>query len=375
MTTFVHKTRIYMGQTDLTTLFENIERVCIVCDKFMVESGKVKYVSEQFEKKNIQVHIFDEVKPDPDIQIISRGVAHMISYKPDLIIAFGGGSAIDTAKIIDFFALREFKDHICNLLAIPTTAGTGSEVTCFSVVSDNVHKIKYPIVTEHVLPDAAVLDANLILSVPPHITADTGMDALTHAIESFVSTDANDFTDAPAEKALWLISQHLLTSYKEPNNLEARQGMLNASCLAGISFSNASLGITHSMAHALGAITHISHGRANALLLPYVIEYNSGINTTLSKVAERYAYIAKIMGVGGTNTRQSIINLLRLVREYLNKLNIPSLSEAIKDKKSEFLAHLDIACENAVKDSCTETNPVWPTKEDIRKLFLTALEN
>jgi len=374
METFIHKTQIYMGKQDLTTIFENIHKVCIVCDEYMVKSGKIAYVENQFKEKGIITHIFDEVKPDPEIQMISRGVAHMTEYQPDLIIAFGGGSAIDTAKVIEFFARRQTNGHICKFMAIPTTAGTGSEVTCFSVVSDNVHHIKYPMIHEDVLPDAAVLDANLTLSVPKNITADTGLDALTHAIESYVSLDANDFTDAPAEKSMQLIAKHLVNAYKNPDSIEHRQGMLNASCLAGMSFSNSSLGINHSMAHALGALTHLPHGRANAILLPYIIEYNSGINGTLNDCAERYAEIARIMGVEGANTRQSVLNLLRLIREYLTQMNIPTLSEAIKDKKAFFVSNLDKACDNAMNDGCTATNPVVPTKEDIKKIFLCLLE-
>lgn len=372
MNLFSVKTKILMGTHNIAAEFGGLKRVFIVTDKFMVDSDKITYITGQLEKNGAGFTVFSDVKPDPDIAIITSCVSMISEYHPDAVIAFGGGSAIDTAKAAMYFAGKTGDMRDCPLIAVPTTSGTGSEVTRFSVISDSEKHIKYPLLDDRLLPDAAILDAELTRSVPPAITADTGIDVLTHAIEAYVSTDATDFTDAVAEKAIKLVYKYLSTAYKQPDNLEARQEMHNASCLAGIAFSNASLGLNHGMAHILGARCKLPHGRANGILLPYVMSYNAGCETKLTLAAERYAEIARDLGLEATSTRQSALNLIRTVRRFVSELKIPSSIEKAGVDRAEFERMVPEMAQIALEDRCTKTNPTPVTASDIEQIFMRA---
>ena len=279
MKSFEIKTKIYFGDQALDRLAEiPYQKVLIITDPFMAQSKMFSLVLDPLKKGNKEFEVFKEVVPDPPIEKISQGVKAMLAYKPDAIIAVGGGSAIDSSKSIREFALRVENYGEVGLIAIPTTSGTGSEVTSFAVVSEPKEQLKYPLVSPSLTPDEAILDAELVKSVPPAVTADTGMDVFTHALEACVSVDRNDFATALAEKAIELCGVFLLRAYLDGNDTHARQKMHSASCLAGLAFNSASLGLNHGMAHQLGATFHIPHGRANAMLLPHIIEYNSDIN-------------------------------------------------------------------------------------------------
>ena len=279
MDQFNFSTKILIGGDALRAMLKNMRRVFIVTDSFMASSGRTAYLTEPLHAAGAEFRIYSKVGPDPDTQMVTDGVSVILDFKPDAVVAFGGGSPIDAAKAIMYFASRQFDLRDCPFIAIPTTSGTGSEVSKFAVITDRERGVKYPLVDESLLPDYAVLDAALTCSVPAKVTADTGLDVLTHAIEAYVCTEANSFTDAFAEKAVKLVYKHLLTAYREPGNMVARQGMHDASCMAGAAFSNAGLGLCHSMAHALGAQAHLPHGRANAILLPYVMSFNAGCET------------------------------------------------------------------------------------------------
>ena len=207
--------------------------------------------------------VFSDIAGEPDIGMVTAGTEKITEFKPDTVICLGGGAAIDAAKAIVFIARKTgaVENHV-GFIAIPTTSGTGSEVSRFAVITDKTNGIKYPLIDDSLLPDVAVLDAQLVMSAPPSVTADTGIDVFTHAVEAFVSTGRNDFSDACAEKAIKLVNHYLMAAYKNPNDAKARQGMHNASCLAGVAFSNAGLGLNHGMAHAMGAKFHTPHGRA-----------------------------------------------------------------------------------------------------------------
>ena len=365
-------TKIFIGSASFDKMLEQRRRVFIVTDKFMHESGRVSYLTDKIKAEGAKWEIFSDVTPDPDIETVTAGVAKILEFQPDTVIALGGGSPIDAAKAIVYFAAKQIDLRDCPFVAVPTTSGTGSEVSKFAVITDRARGIKYPLIDDTLLPDYAVLDAELTCSVPPKVTADTGLDVLTHAIEAFVCTEANAFTDALAEKSVKLVDHYLLLAYKEPDNREARQGMHNASCLAGAAFSNAGLGLCHSMAHAMGAQFHIPHGRANAILLPVVMSFNAGCETTLTPVATRYAELASLIGMGATSMRQSALNLIHMVRRLQQRMGV---TQCIKDagvSAEDFEAALDTMADAALADRCTATNPKPCTKEDIIELYRQA---
>lgn len=362
-------TKILIGGDVLRSMMQGMHRAFIVTDSFMASSGRTAYLTDPMDAAGVEYRIYSEVGPDPDIDMVTAGVSVILDFQPDAVIAFGGGSPIDAAKAIMYFAARQAGLKDCPFIAIPTTSGTGSEVSKFAVITDRARGIKYPLIDECLLPDYAVLDAELTRSVPPRVTADTGLDVLTHAIEAYVCTEANSFTDALAEKAVKLVYENLLTAYREPDNLEARQNMHNASCMAGAAFSNAGLGLCHSMAHALGAQAHIPHGRANAILLPYVMSYNAGCETSLTETAKQYATLAGYIGLQSSSIRQSAINLIRTVRQLEKHMGVPQTIKEAGVEEAKFREMLEPMAEAALADRCTGTTPKQPTKEDIISLY------
>lgn len=371
MNQFGVKTRIIMGD-GLGSLTDQMKNVFIVTDSFMAKSGKVDYVTSRLDKSGVKHIIFSEVSAEPDLGVVTSGVSRMMETEPDTVICLGGGAAIDAAKAIVFVARKAGYQNKVLFVAIPTTSGTGSEVSRFAVITDKEKEIKYPLIDDSLLPDVAVLDAELVVSAPPSVTADTGIDVFTHAVEAFVSTGRNDFTDACAEKAIKLVNHHLMAAYKDPKDLKARQGMHNASCLAGIAFSNAGLGLNHGMAHALGAHFHIPHGRANGIMLPYVMSFNAGCAEQLTPTAKRYARISRLLRLDTSNVRQSALNMIRTARSFIKRMNMPCTIEAAGVTKEQFEAELDAMAEAALADSCTATNPQPVTIEDIKSIYRKA---
>ena len=375
MNSFDIKTKIYFGDQALDRLAEiPYERILLITDPFMAESSMFSLVTDPLKKGGKQFEVFKDVVPDPPIEKISLGVDKMLAYKP--IVAVGGGSAIDSSKSIREFALRVNNYGDVGLIAIPTTSGTGSEVTSFAVVTDPKEQVKYPLVSRSLTPDEAILDAELVKSVPPAITADTGMDVFTHALEACVSINRNDFSTALAEKAIEICGVFLLRAYLDGNDSHARQKMHSASCLAGLAFNSASLGLNHGMAHQLGATFHIPHGRANAMLLPHIIEFNSDINKHSKSRAEylpavkRYATVAQILGLSSYNEIMTVRSLVNWVQFMLKEMDIPlSISQMGKITKEEYFAAIDRMADAALADGCTETNPRVPRKADVVKIY------
>lgn len=377
MKSFEIKTKVYFGDQALNRLSEiPYQKVLIITDPFIAESSLIDLITDPLKRGGIEFDIFKDVVPDPPIEKISVGVKKMLEYLPDAIVAVGGGSAIDASKSIREFALRVNSYGKVGLIAIPTTSGTGSEVTSFAVVSEPDKQLKYPLVSPNLTPDEAILDAELVKSVPPTITADTGMDVFTHALEACVSANRNDFSTALAEKAIEICGVFLLRAYLDGNDTHARQKMHSASCLAGLAFNSASLGLNHGMAHQLGATFHIPHGRANAMLLPYIIEYNSDINKHSKSRSEylpavkRYTTVAQLLGVSSYNTIMTVRSLVNWVQFMLKEMDIPlSISQLGTVSKEEYFAAIDRMADAALADGCTDTNPRVPRRTEVIQIY------
>ena len=377
MKTFGMKTVIHFGDNALDRLREiPYKRVLIITDPFVVQSKMIDLITEPLAKGGIEYDIFSNVVPDAPVDKVADGVKRFLSYQPEAVIAVGGGSAIDSSKAIREFALKINHYSDVGLIAVPTTSGTGSEVTSFAVVNDTEAKVKYPLISPSLTADEAILDAELVKSVPPTITADTGMDVFTHALESYVSTDHNEFSAALAEKAMEICGVFLLRAYLDGSDMHARQKMHVASCLAGLSFNTAGLGITHSMAHQLGAQFHIPHGRANAMLLPHIVEFNANINKrsrsqkTYLPSVERYASVAHILGLSNYNQVMSVRSLVNWIQFMQKEMNIPmTIQEIGTISPDEYFGAIDKMADAALADACTTTNPRIPTKEDIMKIY------
>ena len=377
MKSFEIKTKIFFGDQALQRLKElPYRKVLIITDPFVVQSGMIEMITSPLKQGSIEYDIFKDVVPDPPIEKISDGVRKLIQYKPEAIVAVGGGSAIDSSKSIREFAKRVDNYGEVDLIAIPTTSGTGSEVTSFAVVSDRQAERKYPLVSKTLTPEETILDAELVKSVPPAITADTGMDVLTHAIEACVSIERNEFATALAEKAIEICGVFLLRAYLDGSDTHARQKMHVASCLAGLAFNSTSLGLNHGMAHQLGAMFHIPHGRANAMLLPHIIEFNSDINKHSKSRKEylpavkKYSTVAQILGLSNYNKVMTVRSLVNWVQFMMKEMDIPlSISQMGTITEEEYMSKIDAMAEAALADGCTATNPRVPTKADVISIY------
>ncbi len=378
MKEFHINTEIFFGENALDRLGAlNFDSVMLITDPFVVSSGMITLLTTRLDKAGIHYELFTDVVPDPPVDKVIEGVAAVLKTKAPCIIGVGGGSAIDTAKAIKKFAAQFDADYSPYLIAIPTTSGTGSEVTRFAVITNPAAGRKYPLVDEELLPDEAILDEVLVKSVPASVTADTGMDVMTHAIEAYVSTQNNEFSGALAEKAVEISGQFLIRSYSSCDDTHARRKMHIASCLAGLAFNSASLGLNHGMAHQLGARFHIPHGRANAILLPYIIEFNSGVTLIGRSQREypscvrKYCNLARILGVSNMNE----VTTIRALISYLHFLNaemgIPSkVSDACPNlTEAEYMDAIESMAKAALCDGCTATNPRTPTKDDVMELY------
>jgi len=382
----------------------NISKAFIVTDPMMVELGYVDKVLYYLRRRPDYVHceIFSDVEADPSKDTVMRGAAAIDAFQPDVIIALGGGSAMDAAKGMwlfhehpdtEFNGLKQkFMDirkriyqypklgQQAQFVAIPTTSGTGSEVTSFSVITDKETNTKYPLADYELTPDVAIIDPQFVMTVPKTVTADTGMDVLTHAIEAYVSNMANDYTDGLAIKAIQLVFEYLPQAYHDGSNALAREKMHNASTIAGMAFANAFLGINHSLAHKLGAQFHIAHGRANAILLPHVIRYNAKKPTKFVSFPKyehfiadkRYAEIARVLGLPAATTEQGVESLVQAIYQLAEELNIPmSIAENGVEEK-EFEAQADDLADRAFEDQCTTANPKLPLVTELAEVYRQA---
>ncbi|MFC7421729.1 bifunctional acetaldehyde-CoA/alcohol dehydrogenase [Iodobacter arcticus] len=380
----------------------NKKRATIVTGPYLFANGYCDETIKVLKQMGMEVEVFHEVEADPTLEVVRKGVHSLNMFKPDVIIALGGGSPMDAAKIMwvmyehpevhfEDLALR-FMDITkriykfpkmgikAELVAIPTTSGTGSEVTPFAVVTDEKTGMKYPIADYELTPNMAIIDADLVMNMPKSLTAFGGIDAVTHALEAYVSVLANEYSDPQALQALKLLKENLPSSYlngaKDP---KARELVHNASTIAGIAFANAFLGVCHSMAHKLGAEFHLAHGLANALLISNVIRFNSAdIPTKQTAFSQydrpqarcRYADIAEHLGLGGKNDEQKVVNLIAWIEELKTTIQIPVSIKEAGVPEALFLSKVDQLAEEAFDDQCTGANPRYPLISELRQLLL-----
>lgn len=373
---------LYFGKDALENLKTLTGKKAIVVSggSSMKKGGFLDKVGDYLKEAGMEVTFFEGVEPDPSVETVMKGAKAMTDFGPDWIVAIGGGSPIDAAKAM--WAFYEYPDvtfeDLCTpfnfpklrtkarFCAISSTSGTATEVTAFSVITDYSKGIKYPLADFEITPDVAIVDPALVTSLPVKQVAFTGMDALTHAIEAYVSTLNNPFTDPLAIKAIEMVFDYLLQSYNL--DMDAREEMHYAQCLAGQAFSNALLGIVHSMAHKTGAAFstgHIPHGCANAIYLPYVIKYNAHEPEAM----RRYADIARRVGLGGASEKAQVNALIEKIESFNRAMNIPKTIQEFGVKEAEFLEKLDAIATNAVGDACTGSNPRSITPEQMAKLF------
>lgn len=382
----------------------NKKRVFIVTDSFLYKNGYTKVITDKLNEMGIEHATFFDVQPDPTLASAKEGAKILTDFNPDCIIAVGGGSAMDAAKImwvlyehpeVEFLDMAmRFMDirkrvytfpkmgEKAYFIAVPTSAGTGSEVTPFAVITDETTGIKYPLADYELLPKMAIVDANMMMDAPKGLTSASGIDAVTHCLEAYASMMATPYTDALAKEALGKIFKYLPRAYENgANDPEAREEMANAATMAGMAFANAFLGVCHSMAHKLGAFHHIAHGIANALLIDEVLRYNSqeapvkmgtfpqyGYPNTL----RRYAEIAESVGITGNNDEEKLENLIKKIDELKETIGIkPTIRDYGVDEK-DFLATLDEMTEDAFDDQCTGTNPRYPLMSEIKDMYLQA---
>lgn len=366
------------GSIDVLKTLEGKKAMIVMGGGSMKRFGFLQKIEDNLKEAGMEVTVFDGVESDPSVETVMKGAKAMEEFNPDWIIGLGGGSPIDAAKAMwifyehpEFtfekaiipFGLPKLRNK-AKFVAIASTSGTATEVTAFSVITDYKAKIKYPLADFEITPDIAIVDPDLAETMPPKLVAHTGMDAMTHAIEAYVSTSADNFSDPLALKAIEMVRDYVKKSYD--GDMEARKEMHDAQCLAGMAFSNVSLGIVHSMAHKIGGVFHVPHGCANAILLPSVIEFNA------KKAGARFAKIAVMLGLKGNDEKELVEALVKLIRDLNDELNIPKTFKEYGVEEEAFLANIKYMSDNAVEDACALTNPRDVNSIDIEKIYKAA---
>ena len=382
----------------------NKKRVFLVTDSFLYKNGYTKPITDKLNELGIQYTSFADVEPDPTLACAIKGAEQMRSFEPDTIIALGGGSAMDAAKImwvlyehpeVNFMDMAmRFSDirkriytfpkmgEKAYFIAIPTSAGTGSEVTPFAVITDEKTGVKYPLADYELLPNMAIVDTDFHMTAPKGLTAASGIDAVTHALEAYASMMATDYTDGLALRALKMIFEYLPRAYDNGlNDPEAREKMANAATMAGMAFANAFLGVCHSMAHKLGAFHHLPHGVANALMIDEVLRFNAAeVPAKMGTFPQydhphtlaRYAEVADYLGVGGKDDSEKLANLIEKIDELKAKIGIKSTIQEYVPDEQDFLDRLDDMTVQAFDDQCTGANPRYPLMSEIKQMYLNA---
>lgn len=401
--TYIKKGCLPVALDELGTILGK-KKVFIVTDNFLYANGYTKGITDKLDSMGITHTTFFNVAPDPTLACAKEGVAQMNAFQPDCIIAVGGGSAMDAGKImwvlyehpeVDFFDLAmRFMDirkrvytfpkmgEKAYFIAVPTSAGTGSEVTPFAVITDEVTGTKYPLADYELMPNMAIVDADMQMTAPKGLTSASGIDAVTHALEAYASMMATDYTDGLAIEALKNIFEYLPRAYDNgANDPVAREKMANAATMAGMAFANAFLGVCHSMAHKLGAFHHLPHGIANALMIDDVLRFNA--SETPAKMGTfsqydhphtlaRYAEVADYLGIGGKNNEEKLENLIKAIDDLKDRIGIKKTIRDYGIDEQDFLNRLDDMVEQAFDDQCTGANPRYPLMSEIKEMYLHA---
>ena len=400
---YIKKGCLPVALDELKTVM-NKKRAFIVTDTFLYENGYTKGITDKLDEMGIIHQTFFNVAPDPTLACAKEGAALMQAFKPDCIIAIGGGSAMDAGKImwvlyehpeVDFMdmAMRfvDIRKRIYTFpkmgekayfIAVPTSAGTGSEVTPFAVITDEKTNVKYPLADYELMPNMAIVDCNLMMNAPKGLTSASGIDAVTHALEAYASMMATDYTDGLALQALKVIFEYLPRAYNDgPNDIEAREKMANAATMAGMAFANAFLGVCHSMAHKLGAFHHLPHGVANALMINEVLKFNASETPTKMgtfpqydhpHTLRRYAEIAEHLNLAGKTDEEKLNALINKINELKTAIGIKNSIKEYGIKEEDFLKSLDEMTEQAFDDQCTGANPRYPLMSEIKEMYLNA---
>lgn len=374
MKNFYIKPEIVYGENSLDKICSlDFDKVFITTDQVMIDIGLVKHLTNKLEAHNIDYVVFSDVLPNPTTDIVEDGLFKFIRYKPDCIIALGGGSVIDTTKAIIYYCVK-IKENFMNnefvhkpfFVAIPTTSGTGSEVTEYSVLTDSKSHVKMPITDKIMLPDIAILDPVFTKSVPAFVTAETGIDALTHAIEAYVSKDSNHFTDSLAIESIKMIFDNLRIAYHDGSNMKARENLHLASAMAGIAFNGAGLGINHSLAHVFGAEFNISHGKSNGIMLPYVIEFNmADVSAT-----RKYSHIAKSINLDFGEDKKNAYALIEAIKILERDLGLEYKLSLLSNFSIDiFKNKIEEMSKTAMGDICTASNPYKVSQDDLQNIL------
>lgn len=367
MNTFQLPTRLFHGPDALDQVkILHGRRVMVITDPVIGTGDTAAHIFDLLE--NVETTVFRCVHPDPTTSLVAQAVGQMLHFEPHVVIALGGGSVIDTAKAMITVAAQRGLESPTELWTIPTTSGSGSEATSFAVITDQDTHTKIPIVSDDMVPAVAILDARAVTSVPARVTADTGMDVITHAVEAYTSTQHNDFSDALAEKAVQLAFDWLEQCYTHGDDLQARQRMHHASYLAGAAFENSGLGITHSLAHAIGGKFPLAHGRLNALLLPHVITYNTQRDP---QTRARISWLGHLTGTPSSTDGMGARTFINAVTQLRRKLGIGPTLEAEGIDLVAFREAIPVMAKAALADTCTATNPVTPSVQDLQALLAT----
>lgn len=379
------------------------KRCFIVTDSFLYKNGHTRKIEAKLDEMGIAHTCFYDVEPDPSLASARAGAAAMRAFEPDCIIAMGGGSAMDAGKIMwvlyenpdanfddmamDFMDIRKrvytfpHMGKKAYFVAVPTSSGTGSEVTPFAIITDKETGIKWPLADYELMPDMAIVDADNMMSAPKGLTCASGIDVMTHALEAYVSMMASDYTDGLALKAIKLVFDYLPRAYKDGSDVEARSHMANASCMAGMAFANAFLGVNHSMAHKLGAFHHLPHGLANAVVLLHVMRYNAAeVPTKMGTFPQyqyphtlaRYAEVGRYVGLTGKTDKEVFDKLIQKLDDLMRTIEIKPLIKDYGVDEKYFLETLDEMTEQAFNDQCTGANPRYPLMSELKEIYLKA---